>query len=81
VTHRARGPYSERNLPRTIDNELAALEHRLATLLAHARALRAANEALRNELAQAHQRNRDLAHRVQQATARLDALLARIPAE
>jgi chromosome segregation ATPase len=64
-----------------MDNELAALEHRLATLLAHARALRAANEALRSELAQAHQRNRDLAHRVQQATARLDALLARIPAE
>ena len=64
-----------------MDNELAALEHRLATLLAHARALRAANEALRNELAQAHQRNRDLALRVQQASARLDALLARIPAE
>ncbi len=64
-----------------MDNELAALEHRLATLLAHARALRAANEALRNELAQAHQRNRDLAHRMQQASARLDALLARIPAE
>ena len=64
-----------------MDNELAALEHRLATLLAHARALRAANEALRNELAQAHQRNRDLAHRVQQASARLDALLARIPEE
>ena len=64
-----------------MDNELAALEHRLATLLAHARALRAANEALRNELAQAQQRNRDLASRVQQASARLDALLARITAE
>jgi len=64
-----------------MDNELAALEHRLATLLAHARALRSANEALRNELAQAQQRNRDLASRVQQASARLDALLARITAE
>ena len=66
---------------KTMESDLAQLEQKLATLLAHARALRAANEALRNELAQAHQRNRDLAHRVQQATARLDALLARIPAE
>jgi cell division protein FtsB len=71
----------ENRAPFRMDNELAALEHRLATLLAHARALRAANEALRNELAQAQQRNRDLAQRVQQATARLDALLARMASE
>jgi chromosome segregation ATPase len=64
-----------------MDPELASLEQRLATLLAHTRALRAANESLRSELAQAQQRNRELALRVQQATARLDALLARIPAE
>ena len=64
-----------------MDNELTALEQRLATLLAHTRALRAANEALRGELASAREHNRDLALRVQQATARLDALLARIPAE
>ena len=64
-----------------MDPELALLEQRLATLLAHTRALRAANESLRSELAQAQQRNRELALRVQQATARLDALLARIPAE
>ena len=62
-----------------MDNELAALEHRLATLLAHTRALRAANEALRGELAQAQQRNRDLAQRVQPAPERVDALIARIP--
>jgi chromosome segregation ATPase len=64
-----------------MDPELASLEQRVATLLAHTRALRAANESLRSELAQAQQRNRELALRVQQATARLDALLARIPAE
>jgi hypothetical protein len=64
-----------------MDNELTALEQRLSTLLAHTRALRAANESLRSELTAARERNRDLALRVQQASARLDALLARIPAE
>jgi regulator of replication initiation timing len=64
-----------------MDNELTSLEQRLATLLAHTHALRAANEALREELSEAQRRNRELAVRVQQATARLDALLARIPAE
>jgi regulator of replication initiation timing len=64
-----------------MDNELTSLEQRLATLLAHTRALRAANESLRDELSEAQRRNRELAIRVQQATARLDALLARIPAE
>ena len=64
-----------------MDNDLAALEQRLSTLLAHMRSLRVANETLRNELAQMQARNRELALRVQQATVRLDALLARIPAE
>ena len=64
-----------------MENELASLEQRLSTLLAHARALRAANESLRNELNAARDRNRDLTSRVQQASARLDALLARIPSE
>jgi hypothetical protein len=64
-----------------MDNDLSALEQRRAILLAHTRALRTANEALRNELGEAQQRNRELAQRVQQASARLDALLARIPAE
>ena len=45
------------------------------------RSLRVANETLRNEVSQLQTRNRDLALRVQQATARLDALLARIPTE
>ena len=64
-----------------MDNDLAALEQRLSTLLAHTRSLRVANETLRDELAQMQARNRELAFRVQQATVRLDALLARIPAE
>ncbi len=64
-----------------MENDLAALEQRLSTLLAHTRSLRVANETLRNELAQAQSKNRELAARVAQATARLDELLARIPAE
>ena len=64
-----------------MDKDLAELERKLTTLLAHTRALRAANEALRRDVAAAHERNRDLAARVQQAGARLDALIARMPAE
>ena len=64
-----------------MDLELEALEQKLATLIAHTRALRAANEALRREVAMAQERNRELAARVQQATSRLDALLSRLPAE
>jgi chromosome segregation ATPase len=64
-----------------MDSELTALEQRVSALLALAHALQAANESLRGELTAARERNRDLAARVQQATARLDALLARIPVE
>jgi len=64
-----------------MDKDLSELERKLTTLLAHTRALRAANEALRRDLAASHQRNRELAARVQQAGARLDALIARMPAE
>jgi chromosome segregation ATPase len=63
-----------------MDKDIAELERKLTTLLAHTRALRAANEALRRDLAAAHERNRELASRVQQAGARLDALIARMPA-
>jgi cell division protein ZapB len=64
-----------------MDQELDALERKLTTLIAHTRALRAANESLRREVAVVQERNRELAIRVQQASARLDALLSRIPAE
>ena len=64
-----------------LDEELAALERKQATLIAHTRALRAANEALRRDLLAANARNRQLAERVAEATRRLDALLARLPEE
>jgi len=64
-----------------MDNDLALLEQKLATLIAHTRALRAANESLRRDLAAAQERNREMTIRAQQAGARLDALIARMPAE
>jgi hypothetical protein len=64
-----------------VDADLAALEERLETLIAYARELRAANELLRGELLATQERNRDLSARVTQASARLDLLIARMPAE
>ena len=64
-----------------MDKDLAELERKLTTLLAHTRALRAANESLRRDLAAAVERNREMSVRVQQAGARLDALIARMPSE
>jgi chromosome segregation ATPase len=62
-----------------VSRELASLEQKLATLIAHTRALRAANESLRRELAAANTRNHALAGRVTEARQRLDALLSRLP--
>ena len=64
-----------------VDNDLIQLEQKLATLLAHTRAMRVANESLRNDLAAAQERNRSLASRMQEASARLDELLNRLPAQ
>jgi hypothetical protein len=64
-----------------VEADLLALEERITTLVAYARELRAANELLRTELLASQERNRDLSARVAQATERLDALIARIPAE
>ena len=64
-----------------MDADLAQLEQKLATLIAHTRALRAANAALRREVATAQERHREMTIRTQQAGARLDALIARMPAE
>jgi hypothetical protein len=64
-----------------MDNDLALLEQKLATLIAHTRALRAANESLRRDLAAATEHNREMTIKVQQAGARLDALIARMPNE
>jgi chromosome segregation ATPase len=63
----------------TIDSDLAALEQRLSALLAYARGLRAANEALRRGLTAAETRNQALSERVAEAKRRLDALVARLP--
>ena len=62
-----------------IDRDLVSLERKLAMLVTHTRALRAANETLRRDLAAAYDRNRALAERVAAATDRVDALLARLP--
>jgi regulator of replication initiation timing len=65
----------------SMDADLALLEQKLATLIAHTRALRAANESLRRDLAVAVERNREMNIKAQQAGARLDALIARMPNE
>ncbi len=62
-----------------LEQDLSALEQRQASLIAHTRALRAANESLRRELAAANARNRSSVERVAEATRRLDALLAQLP--
>lgn len=62
-----------------VDAELAELERKLAVLIAHTGALRAANEALRRDVAAANARNHVLAERVAEAKRRLDSLLARFP--
>ena len=75
-------PMTERTATATdspIDRDLAVLERKLATLVTHTRALRAANETLRRDLAAAYDKNRALAERVAAATQRIDALLARLP--
>lgn len=62
-----------------MDEDLDMLEHRIALLIAHARDLRDANDALRRELGDAQEKHRALAQRMQQASTRLDALLDRLP--
>jgi hypothetical protein len=64
-----------------METELAALESRVEALIAFARELQDANDILRRELLALQERNRDLNGRVTQATARLDALIAKVPHE
>lgn len=64
-----------------MDTELAALEARVEALIAFTRELQDANEILRRELLALQERNRELNGRVTQATARLDALIAKVPQE
>jgi hypothetical protein len=62
-----------------MDAELVALEERIVALVAFTRELQDANDILRRELLALQERNRDLNGRVAQATARLDALIAKVP--
>ena len=61
-----------------MEAELGALESRVEALIALARELQEANDILRRELLSLQERNRDLNHRVTQATVRLDALIAKV---
>ena len=61
-----------------MEAELGALESRVEALIAFARELQEANDILRRELLSLQERNRDLNHRVAQATIRLDALIAKV---
>jgi chromosome segregation ATPase len=86
LTQALRSPYSvcmtmseATKMEPSIESDLSLLERKLATLVAHTRALRAANESLRSDLAAAHEKNRTLSERVAAASQRLDALLARLP--
>lgn len=72
-------PADDEHASGTLGAELDALERRLASLIRHTQALRAANEALRHDLTTAQARNRALAERVVEAKARIDALVARLP--
>lgn len=62
-----------------MESDLSSLERKLALLIANAGELRAANEALKRDLAAVQDQNRALSQRMQQATTRLDALLDRLP--
>ena len=62
-----------------MDSELAALEQKLAKLLADYHRVRAENESLQRELARAHDQVKTLAGRMTAATTRLDSLLQQLP--
>ncbi len=64
-----------------MDADIEQLEQKLSMLIAHTRAMRAANESLRSELATVQDKNRDLAARMREASVRLDALATRMPVE
>jgi hypothetical protein len=62
-----------------MDADIGQLEQKVATLIAHAREMGAANETLRRDLAAVRERNRELLTRMHEAGTRLDTLMARIP--
>lgn len=64
-----------------MDADLDALEYKVHALIAHAETLREANAALQRDLAAVQEHNRVLAQRMRAAAVRVDALIARLPAE
>ncbi|MCC6867236.1 MAG: hypothetical protein IT522_00300 [Burkholderiales bacterium] len=64
-----------------MEADLQRLEQKLATLIEHTRALRAANESLRRDLAIATAHRQDVEAKAARAGARLDALIAQISHE
>ena len=64
-----------------MENELNALEGKLARLIQVSGKLRAENHQLRQELAQALSNNRQCSDKVESAMARLEKLLITLPAE
>ncbi len=64
-----------------MENELNALEGKLARLIQVSGKLRAENHQLRQELAQALSNNRQCSDKMESAKARLEKLLVTLPAE
>lgn len=62
-----------------MENELTALENKLAQLIQMSGKLRAENHQLRQELAHALSSNRQYSDKMDTAKARLEKLLAAIP--
>jgi chromosome segregation ATPase len=62
-------------------DELARLEQKVYALVALVEELREANADLVRDVAAAREQNRALAQRMQAASARLDALIARLPSD
>lgn len=62
-----------------MENELNALENKLAQLIQVSSKLRAENHQLRQELAQALSNNRQCSDKVENAKSRLEKLLQALP--
>ncbi|MDH5286138.1 MAG: cell division protein ZapB [Betaproteobacteria bacterium] len=62
-------------------DDLARLEQKVYALVALVEELREANADLVRDVAAAREQNRALAQRMQAASARLDALIARLPSD
>lgn len=61
--------------------DLAALEEKIEQFLVFCQSLRAENQALRSRVAGLEDERQSLVHKIDTARARLEALMARLPAE